>query len=74
MALITRKDIDYKKQFYSLLNSLRKLENKCSDRCPLARNCCNGCNLIKSKVDEVKASLMKNGDWDEPNDNYPRVR
>jgi radical SAM protein with 4Fe4S-binding SPASM domain len=48
------KEVDYKKEYYSLVNSLYKIHTHMCDRCPIVNQCCHGCNALKIKLKELK--------------------
>jgi hypothetical protein len=64
--MITHPDINYKKEFHKLIRELSMMESICKrDRCPLARQCCVMCKLLKDKLGNVKLNLMHSGTWEE---------
>jgi len=70
MVTIIKQEINYKESFYKLLRDVKKIELNClSERCPLGRQCCHMCGVMKDKVAKIKCGMMKDGTWDEEKTN-----
>jgi hypothetical protein len=33
---------------------MQKMPNQMCERCPLVKTCCNGCDMLKKKLDRIK--------------------
>jgi len=54
-------DINWKKKYYLLIRELKTIETKMkNDRCPVFKQCCGGCLLIKDKLQKIKNDLLDN--------------
>lgn len=51
---------DYKKRYYWLIREMSRLQSEMCDRCPVVKNCCGGCRMLKSKINYIKKQ-DKNG-------------
>ena len=54
------KDINYKEKYFKLIINIRKIIGQMDDRCPWARSCCAGCNLLNNKIKKLKKHTLEN--------------
>jgi hypothetical protein len=54
-----KRELDYKKRYYTLVRELGVLEAEMCGRCPIVVSCCNGCNMLKKKINLIKKETLE---------------
>lgn len=56
-------EIDYKSKYFKMVHRLKTVSGKLKCyRCPIARQCCGACYIMKKIADEKKDEFLSKGE------------